>query len=86
MGTADTAQPRIKVHTREVRLAPVAADEVLQSIEPGDRVTIRNAQGREHSGRAQLVYDTHTVLDGGGAHGTPLIATASNIVRVTKRP
>lgn len=75
---------RIKVITREVRLIPAIEPSGL-GIEPGDRVTIRTPQGRERIGRARLAYPTHAVLDGGGAHGTPLVAAADNLVRISKK-
>ena len=84
MNTATAAQPRIRVVTREVRLVPAPNDDGLD-IDSGDLVTIRTPQGGERSGRARLVYDTYAMLDGGGAHGTPLAATADNLVRIGKK-
>ena len=53
----------------------------LDKIQHGDRVTIRNAQGQEHTGKAQLRGPAGWVLNMGGAHGRPGIAHEGNIVK-----
>jgi hypothetical protein len=58
--------------------------QLLAAVRPGDRVTILTPQGQERSGRCVLKYPDRAVLNLGGAHGTPGVATARNIVRVKK--
>jgi hypothetical protein len=56
--------------------------ELMAQVGPGDRVTIRTSQGQERSGRVVMRGTYGWVLNLGGPHGTPGIATAENIVRV----
>jgi hypothetical protein len=58
----------------------------LYGIRAGDRVTIAAAHG-EATGRAQglLLFPSHVVLNMGGKHGRPAVATAANIVRVVRK-
>lgn len=57
----------------------------------GDRVTINVPAGRglrgqewkQRTGRVVMRFATHLVLNGGGRHGTPLVATPENYVRHT---
>jgi hypothetical protein len=60
--------------------------DIVKSISPGDRVTIRTPQGQERTGRA-VMLSSHGgwVLNMGGAHGTPGLADDENIVRVVKK-
>jgi hypothetical protein len=59
---------------------------VVDSIHAGDRVTIVNRFGQKSTGRAVMPSSNGGwVLNLGGAHGTPGIATAENIVKVMKR-
>lgn len=58
---------------------------MLDLIGPGDLVIIRTPQGQERSGRAVMRGPAGWVLNMGGKHGTPGIASEANIVRVTKR-
>ena len=59
----------------------------------GDRVTINVPAGigrngpefKQRSGRVVMRFASHLVLNGGGRHGTPLVATAANYVRHTSR-
>ncbi len=51
-------------------------------IKPGSRVTIMTPHGQERSGRAVMRGPAGWVLNMGGAHGTPGIATPENIVNV----
>lgn len=55
------------------------------AIRAGDRVTIVNRFGQKRTGRAVMPGPCGWVLNMGGAHGTPAIADASNIVRVTRK-
>lgn len=63
------------------------------SIRPGDRVTIRVPAGRRtdgshetkrSTGRAVMVFADRAVLNMGGRHGTPGVATEENLVKVSK--
>lgn len=54
------------------------------SIGPGDRVTIINRFGQEHSGKAVMKGPAGWVLNMGGPHGTPAIADERNVVKVKK--
>lgn len=53
-------------------------------VRSGDRVTIRTAHGQEMTGRVQglLIFRTHCVLNMGGPHGRPAIASDANIVKI----
>lgn len=59
-----------------------SASDILKAIKPGDRVTIVNRFGQESTGRATMRGPAGWVLNMGGAHGTPAIATDDNIVKV----
>jgi hypothetical protein len=57
---------------------------LLSSLRPGDRATILTPHGQERTGRVVMKFATHhAVLNLGGAHGTPGIATDANLVRVS---
>lgn len=57
----------------------------------GDMVTINVPNGigrhgvewKQRRGRVVMRFATHLVLNGGGRHGTPLVATPENYVRHT---
>lgn len=51
----------------------------------GSRVTIVDQFGKEHTGRAVMLGPAGWVLNMGGRHGTPQVATLSNFVRVSGR-
>jgi hypothetical protein len=55
---------------------------LYRSIRPGDRVTIVNRHGQESSGRAVMRGPSGWVLNMGGKHGTPAIASPENITDV----
>lgn len=55
---------------------------LLNSIRPGDRVTIVNRFNQRRTGRAVMRGPHGWVLNLGGAHGTPGIATHENVVNV----
>ena len=59
------------------------AASLIDTIRPGDRVTIRTPQGQEVSGRA-VMKSSHGgwVLNMGGPHGRPGLVDARNIVSV----
>jgi len=54
----------------------------LQVIRAGDRVTILTPHGQEVTGKAVMRGPYGWVLNLGGAHGRPGIATEQNIVKV----
>jgi hypothetical protein len=58
--------------------------DLFDGIRPGDRVTIVNRFGQERTGRATIINrkDDVVVLNMGGPHGTPGIATRDNVVKV----
>ncbi len=57
---------------------------LIECIRRGDRVTIVNRFGQESTGRAVMPGPAGWVLNMGGPHGTPGIATSENVVRVRK--
>ncbi len=57
-------------------------DLLLNSIAPGDQVTISTPQGGKRSGRAVMRGPHGWVLNAGGKHGTPIVATERNILKV----
>jgi len=60
---------------------------MYSQIRNGARVTIVNRFGQQHTGRAVMLGLGGWVLNMGGAHGTPGIATPENVVKVTtKKP
>lgn len=60
---------------------------MYDQIRNGSRVTIVNEFGQEHTGRAIMHGPGGWVLNMGGPHGTPGIATPENVVKVsTKKP
>lgn len=59
---------------------------LADTIRPGDRVTIVTRQCQRRSGRAVMPSSAGGwVLNGGGRHGTPLLADNSNVVKVEGR-
>jgi len=58
---------------------------LLESIRPGDRVTIINHVGQRHTGTAVMRGPHGWVLNMGGRHGTPAVATRENICEVKER-
>jgi len=73
----------------------MTTQDLLHSIKPGDRVTIlvhagigRNGpESKPRTGRAVMFNAAHDswVLNMGGPHGTPGIATTRNLVEVKRR-
>jgi hypothetical protein len=57
---------------------------LLDIIRDGDRVTITDRFAQERTGRAVMRGTHGWVLNMGGAHGTPAIASDENIVRVKR--
>lgn len=58
---------------------------LVDTIKAGDRVTIVNRFGQERSGKAVMRGPAGWVLNMGGPHGTPGIASDENIVKVNSR-
>lgn len=57
---------------------------MFKTIKPGDRVTIRTALGQERDGRA-IMFNCKVqgwLLNMGGKHGSPAIATEKNVLAV----
>lgn len=81
----DVPTPKTKKDT-QTTLKELAEDASLfDKIGPGSRVTIVNRFGQKHSGRAVMFNSQYGswVLNMGGAHGTPAIATPENVVAVS---
>jgi len=58
---------------------------LIDSVRPGDRVTIVNRFGQKHTGRAVMRSSVGGwVLNMGGPHGTPGLADDSNTINVTR--
>jgi len=59
---------------------------LIDSVSPGDRVTIITRHGSKLSGRA-VMPSSHGgwVLNGGGRHGTPMLADDTNTIKVSKK-
>lgn len=66
---------------RGARLNPDAPT-LYDAIRHGDRVTIVNRFGQQRTGRAVMLGPAGWVLNMGGPHGTPAIASPENITRV----
>lgn len=73
-------KPRVEVIAVSVQERPL-----IDAIEIGDKVTILTPHNSEVTGRATiLVRGSHVVLNCGGRHGTPAVATDDNIIKVRK--
>ena len=57
---------------------------LIEAIRPGDRVTIVNRFGQTSTGSAVMLGPAGWVLNMGGPHGTPAIATNENVVKVVR--
>jgi hypothetical protein len=60
------------------------SDDLYDQIRPRDRVTIVDRFGSQRTGRAVMLGPAGWVLNMGGPHGTPAIATPKNVVDVRK--
>jgi hypothetical protein len=65
-----------------VQLDREIAQALVDTIRPGCRVTIVNRFGQQSTGRAVMRGTYGWVLNMGGRHGTPAIASADNTVAV----
>lgn len=61
---------------------PVSVSRVIQR---GDRVTIRTPQDQYRTGTAVMLGPAGWVLNMGGPHGTPGIASDKNVVKITRK-
>lgn len=57
-------------------------DGLVDDIRHGCRVTIVSPQGQQRTGRAVMRGPHGWVLNMGGRHGTPAVASDTNIIRV----
>jgi hypothetical protein len=57
---------------------------MFDKIGPGDRVTILTPHGQERTGKAVMLGPAGWVLNMGGRHGTPAVATPERVVKVVK--
>jgi len=58
---------------------------LIDDVKAGDSVTIKTVHGNELTGRAVMRSAVGGwVLNGGGKHGTPLLADESNTIRVRR--
>lgn len=63
---------------------------VFSAARRGDTVIINRPNGmgrngpeyKQFRGKVVMAFSTHLVLNGGGRHGTPLVADATNYVRL----
>lgn len=57
------------------------------SVQHGDTVRFRAADGSERNGKANglLFFESHLVLDMGGKHGTPRVVQFADVVRVIRK-
>jgi hypothetical protein len=67
------------------RLLGKTATRLVDTIGPGDRVTIVDRFGKEQTGRAVMKGPHGWVLNMGGKHGTPGIASDDNVTKVKKK-
>ena len=57
---------------------------LFDSIKPGSRVTIVNRFGQQRAGRCVMKFPDRAILNMGGPHGSPGIATDANVVKVNQ--
>lgn len=73
--------------SRDASQAPAHTVRLVDTIRPGDRVTIVDRFGQEHTGKAVMKSSVGGwVLNMGGAHGTPGLADDRNIIKVRASP
>lgn len=66
----------------KITVARTVERPLVDAIRPGCRVTIVDRFGTERTGRAVMRGPAGWVLNMGGAHGTPAIASDANTTRV----
>lgn len=57
---------------------------LIDAIRRGDHVTIVDRFGQTRKGKAVMLGPAGWVLNMGGPHGTPAIATSENVVKVVR--
>lgn len=62
----------------------MTVQELHAAVGPGDRLTIRTAQGQELTGRVVMRNAYGFVLNLGGRYGKPGVATPENLVKIRK--
>lgn len=84
--TSDSLGSRKRSRTPSFEMEVVSAETrpLVEMIRHGDRVTITTPHGQLRTGTAVMKAKGGIgwVLNGGGQHGTPLLATDGNIVNV----
>lgn len=61
------------------------ADRLIDTVRHGDRVTIVDRFGKQRTGSAVMRGPHGWVLNMGGKHGTPGIASDENVTRVSRK-
>ena len=79
--TSKANKSKIQIVKVPVAVTLTEADQ-FNMISHGDRVTIVDRFGKNHTGRATLLGPAGWVLNMGGRYGTPAIANENNIVKV----
>jgi hypothetical protein len=74
----------VNPNTREAQDALNEQGRLVDTIRAGDRVTIVTPQGQKRTGRATMKGPAGWVLNMGGRHGTPAIASDDNVIKVKK--
>jgi hypothetical protein len=69
-------------HRLRRRYGRADAPRLVDTIRAGDKVTIVDRFGKEHTGRAVMRGPAGWVLNMGGPHGRPGIASDSNVTSV----
>jgi hypothetical protein len=78
-------QRAARERAERIRGARANQGRLIDAIRHGDRVTIVNRFGQQHTGRAVMRSSSGGwVLNMGGAHGTPGLADDRNVVRVKR--
>lgn len=80
------APPAAHDETPQAQPEPAPLQSLCDYIRPGDRVTISTPQGQKVSGRAVMRNRQHGcwVLNLGGPHGRPGIASEENIIGIRR--
>ena len=74
--------PGMSHATRRAHATQAPGRPLVEEIRPGSRVTIVDRFGKQRTGRAVMRGPHGWLLNMGGRHGTPAIASADNIVAV----
>lgn len=74
------AKNKRKIESHDGLPGPWHREHIFNSIRPRSKVGIITPHGNILTGSAVMVFPSHAVLNGGGAHGTPLIADRTNTI------